>query len=91
MTCPPITRRDPQGDQALPLQGAEQPAQVARVKTESPAQLGHVEALADLPQDTRLAHRSVSTQEVVVEGTDGATDGPVEGPDPPDVTGVDDA
>src|SRR5207253_789573 len=57
-------------DQPVSLQTAEQPAQVARVQVQPGAQVAHVAAVADLPQQATLAQRPVARQVGVVERAD---------------------
>ncbi len=70
------------GDQPVPFQRPQQPAQVAGVQVQPRSQVPDVAAgRADLPQQPGLPERPATGQEGVVERADALRDGPVEPPD----------
>jgi hypothetical protein len=70
------------GDHPVPLQRAQQPAQVAGVQVQPGAQVPDLAAVrADLPQQPRLPERAAAGQEGVAECACALGDGPVEPPD----------
>jgi len=79
---PPVRLVRLDGDQPVPFQRPQQPAQVARVQVQPGAQLPDVAAVrADLPQHPGLPERAAAGQELVVQCAGSLGNGPVEPPD----------
>ena len=79
---PPVRLVRLDGDQPVPLQRPQQPAQVAGVQVQPGAQVPDVAAVrADLPQHPGLPERAAAGQERVVERAGPLGDGAVEPPD----------
>src|SRR6266702_28273 len=79
---PPVRLVRLDGDQPVPFQRPQQPAQVAGVQVQPRPQVPDVAAVrADLPQHPGLPQRAATGQERVVERAGPLGDGPVEPPD----------
>ena len=76
---PPIRRCPGRSDEALRLEGLDQPGDVGRIETEPPAEVPEIGAVgADLEEQPRLAERAVAPQKVIVQRPDALGDEAVE-------------